>query len=166
MQQIDNDSAWNQKIQSYWADKLVKVPADLLSNLKISDKSRVFLETIGLPLDDRFGAYSGLYFEFAPNNIFQLQFRDKYYIAIGKRVLPFLEGIYFLIVISYEANKIYLVDSRDEDGIIPIQFVNSEIQTFLLFLQIRLKYALSLTELRKQEDVFYKQPLFSGSPMR
>lgn len=133
-------------IRIYWEGLLEQVPVVLLEKPPLDAETRVFLQSVGLPVDMRLKDYLGL--KFSPHDIRVLNYRNVWYIAIGK--IDF-DDISQDVCIKENSGETFILDVAAENWP-QVQFANSNIISFMLFLQIWLSETPHRQELVLQLD--------------
>lgn len=130
----------DEEIKIYWGDRLMKIPSEILLQWSLPKETQFFLETTGLPIDEKLRSDSTLGIDFFPQKINSFTYEQKNYIVIGtvhntlKICLREGTGEVFQLAIGSQYQY-------------PIQFINSRIKTFLLFLIIYLRSSQRRTQI-------------------
>ena len=108
-----------QKIITFFKEKLVQLPSELLEGFSIPSETRDLLENIGLPEN-----LDVLLLNFYSNNIEELMFNNNKYIVIG-------DDYGTKICIEQKSGEVYSICTENK---YTVRFINSSIQCFLQFL--------------------------------
>lgn len=142
-----------QKILNYWGDMLVKIPSHTLDQWKLPANTPTFLETVGLPVDERLDTYLNLNLKFHPDNLSSLTYEQQLYITVGS--VKFYDT-YGYICLNETNGECVQIDNRSSVGN-PFQFINSNIQSFLIFIKLCLDNKPQIRELAYKKDDIYQQ---------
>ncbi len=143
----------NEEITSFWVRRLVKVPSKTLESWPLSPKTRQFLQTIGLPIDPRLQTILYPAFQFTPDDIHAVEYRDQRYLSIGIVRNRRWTNVYWAIGILEDSDDIFLVPPA-ESTFPYIEYLNSSIQRLVLSLRVYLKYDPLIRALRDQEQLY------------
>src|SRR5690242_14081416 len=118
----------NDEIAAFWGDKLVKVPAEKLAELALPKETRIFLEKVGLPIDERLRTYWIPGYQFAPDNLHKIKFEGHHYAVIGAVRNRLDEDLQWPLGLSEKTGEVFVLDT---EGIVEtgptVEFINTNI---------------------------------------
>ncbi len=147
-----------EEIEEYWSNTLAKVPIEIFEQRSFPSETADFLINVGLPLDVRLQNDLHPAFQFTPHSAKRVTFQETLYLAIGMTIDRFLKENHYFIALREDNGEAFLVplpDSISQSA----QFLNSDIQSLLLCLQVRLRFSPRMRELGDQEQVYYTEQI-------
>lgn len=115
---------WEEQLQNYWRDRLVRFSSDQVSQLNIDQQSKDILQRIGLP---QVAINFSVIFNVA-EKLERIEFEKEQYIILGENVGDDL-GIF--VCIKESSSEIYQLHTRIETNTF---YMNSDLKSFLIYL--------------------------------
>lgn len=133
-------------LKSYWFPLLVNIVIPGQIHNRLNARSIEFLTNVGIPRHEVVSTFLGLDF-ISPNTQFQILSTSKgEFISLARHM-----GTGGILALKDNSNEIYrlLIDEENLDKEDVIQFVNSDIESFVIFITIYSRHAFLLEKLTR-----------------